>query len=171
MTTLTRVKQATSEFIKVLRYGKSDVQTALNCLPHGLDSKPVKEKLAIHIKTSNNSESVIVGYIDKSTNTNEGETRIYATDSSGTEVFSLYFKNNGTVEFGGNTDNLVRYSVLKSEYDKTKEVVDIISNTLKTWVTAPGDGGAALKAAYISAIGAKVTGNISGSKINEIKTI
>lgn len=160
MITLTRVKQATSDFIKVLRYGKSDVQTAYNCLPHGIDSKPIKDKLAIHIKTSNNSESVIVGYIDKSATTNEGECRVYATNSNGVEVFSIYLKNDGTVEFGGNTDNLVRFSELKAGFDQLKSDF----NTFLTHV----HGGAGTPPAPPQL---PSTASIDSAKIDEIKTI
>lgn len=171
MITLTRVQQATKDFIKVLRFGRNDVQTPYNCLPHGVDSKPVKNKIGLHVQTANSSESVIVGYIDRSDLTKEGETRIYATDTQGNEVFSIMLSNDGKCAIGGTTDNMVRYSKLKEEYDKTKEVVDIISQTLKTWTPVPNDGGAALKTTYLGAIGIKTTGDISSSKIDEITTL
>lgn len=156
MITLTRVKQATSEFIKVLRYGKSDVQTSYNALPHGIDSKPVKNKIAIHATTGNKSESVILGYIDKSDNTSEGELRLYATDSTGTEVFSMLFKNDGTVEFGGNTDYMIRYNALNTALQSfvnnlNKKLTTALEGIPYTW---PG-----------------VSVDISGAKIEEIKTM
>ena len=138
-------------------------------MPHGIDSEPNKEDLAAHAPTNGSGDAVVLGYV-KDTTVAEGETKVYATDANGNRVFTLYLKNDGTCEFGGNADNLVRYSALKSEYDKTKEVVDIISNTLKNWVAVPSDGGAALKTAYGLAIGSKTTGDISTSKITEIKT-
>ena len=101
MIVLTRVKEALSEFIKVLRYGKSDVQTADQVLPFGFDSKPVKDKLAIYNKTTNNGQAIILGYLGNFTKTKEGETRIFATDVDGNEVFEIYIKVNGVCEFNG----------------------------------------------------------------------
>jgi hypothetical protein len=155
MITLTRVKQATSQFIKVLRFGFSDVQTANNVAPWGVDSKPVKETLAVHVKTSQNSKGVIIGYVNNSDKTNEGETRIYATNNAGVEVFSILLKNNGTVEFGGNTDNFVRYSELNSAL---QTFVTNLNSKLTT-------GFAAVPFSWVPE-----TLNISASKISEIKT-
>lgn len=167
---LGKVKEITTEFVKSIIWGNSDVRTAPQSLPFGIDSKPVNGDISIYMQTENRNKSVHLGYIRPSNLTNSGETRIYATDDEGVNVFSILLKNNGTVEFGGNDDNFVRYSELKNEYDKTKDVVDTISNTLKTWTPVSSDGGAALKAAYTAAIGVKTTGDISTCKIDEIKT-
>lgn len=115
MITLSRVKQATDAFIKVLRFGKSDVQTSEQAEPFGLHSKPIKEMLAAHAKTTNDSESLIIGYITKITNeTDEGETLVYSMDSSGTIKGTIFLKDDGTIEVNGNTDNLVKYTGLNT---------------------------------------------------------
>jgi len=154
MITLTRVKQATSEFIKVLRFGKNDIQTAEPILPHGVDSKPVKGAMAIHATTEETGSTAVLGYILHSEKTEEGETRIYATDSDGTEVFDILLKNNGTCEFGGNTDFFVRYNALNSG--------------LQSFVTALN---ANLTTVFTSVGGTWVTTllNINSSKISNIK--
>lgn len=157
---LTRVKEATSEFIKVLRYGKSDVQTALNILPKGVDSKPVKEDLAVWSKTSS-GDSVIIGYVKKSELVNEGEIRIYSTDSSGSDKFSIYIKNNGNCELGGNTDNAVRYSPLN------QGLQDFITN-INTELGKIATGISGAGGSYVPTVQQI---NINDSKIDEIETL
>ncbi len=155
MIILSRVKSATSEFVKILRYGKNDVQTSDQYLPAGIDSKPVKEQMAVQGTTSDKGETVILGYLIESDKTNPGEFRIFATDSDGVEVFSMYFKNDGTVEFGGNADNLIRFTGLNT--------------ALQTFI---GDLNTKLAAAF-TALGGSWPGtslDISGAKIDEIKS-
>ena len=170
---LTRVKAATSEFIKVLRYGKSDVQTCDNVAPHGIDSKPVKNDLAIYAKTRNNEQSVCLGYLKNFSQTKEGETRIYATNAEGTEVFSVLFKQDGTCEFGGNSDYFVRFNELKTGFDQLKDDVNSLissfnAHTHPTAATGPPSPPTAVP----SEIPVTPTAaSIDSSKINEIKTL
>src|SRR5690554_160306 len=170
-----KVKEVATNFIKALIYGKSDVRTAPQSLPYGIDSKPVKDKIAVYCQMENRSKSVMLGFLSKSDKTNPGEMRIYATDQSGAEVFSIMMDNNGYVTFDGVgfNDNLVAYQRLKDEYDKTKEVVDLILGVIKTTpgIQEPGNGSpSAFQAALSTAVGSKITGNISSSKIDKIKT-
>ena len=155
MITITRVQQAISEFIKVLRFGKNDVQTALQVAPAGIDSKPVKNAIAVHSTTGNNGESVILGYIEKHDNTQEGETRIFATDENGVEVFSVFLKRNGTIEIGGNTDNMVRYSTLNT-------ALQTFANNLNDKLTT------AFGSVPYTWPGVSI--DVSGAKIDEVKT-
>lgn len=83
------------------------------------------------------------------------------------------------LEIGGSTDFMVRYSALetaynqlKDDHDDTVQKLNAIINVLQTWVPVPSDGGAALKAAAAALMTASAsTGDISGAKIDEIKTI
>jgi len=176
---ITRVKQASPEFIKVLRYGKSDIQTADPILPHGIDSKPVKNDIAVYAKTNNNEQSVILGYLKNSDITSEGEARIYATDQNGVLKFDIRLKNDGTAEIGGDSDFMVRFSVLetaynqlKSDHDDTVSKLNAVIDLLKTWTVIAQDGGAALQlAAQALQNASNSTGDISGAKIDEIKTL
>ena len=160
MLTLTRVKQATSEFIKVLRYGKSDVQTSKPVLPFGIDSKPVKNLVGIHSDTSDIGETVLLGYIYESEKTNEGETRFYCTDVSGVEMFGILMKNDGTVEFNGNADNLVRFAALKTGLDN---IVTALNTELTKIQTAISSLGGTYAKQNVSL-------DIDSAKINEMKT-
>ena len=156
MIILSRVKAATSEFVKILRYGKDDVQTSDQYLPAGIDSKPVKEQVAAQSTTDDKGETAILGYRIESDKTNEGEIRIFATDSDGNDVLDLLLKNDGTAEFGGNADNLIRFLAL--------------DNGLQSFIT---DLNAKLVTA-LTAVGGSWPGtslDISGAKIDEIKSL
>lgn len=106
----------TRRIIKFLRLGKSDTQTSLQASPHGIDSNPVKDMVAIYMKTGVQGESVIVGYLNKNQIAETGETRLYATNASGTEQFHIHMKSTGVCEFDGDeiqflgqVHNLARY--------------------------------------------------------------
>ncbi len=59
--------------------------------------------------------------------------------------------------FGG----LTKTQELKTQLDKTNEVVQAIVDTLQQWTPVPNDGGAALKAFFPTKLLAKVVGDYS----------
>ena len=164
-----RVKEATEEFIKILRMGRSDIQTADAILPFGINSKPNKSSVAVYGKTSEKGEPVILGYLFQSPDTSEGETTIYAKDSSGNTVFEIKLKNDGTCEFGGDSDFMVRFNELKSGFDELKsDFNNFINNTYNIHQHPT----AALGAPSPPTItGSSSFASIDSSKINEIKTL
>lgn len=165
-----KVKEIANDFIKSLVFGKTDARTAPQCLPHGIDSKPVKDALSVYCQMDSNSKSVMLGYISKSDKTKSGETRLYATDSDGNEVFSVLFDGKGDCHFGGSSDNFVRYSRLNTaltthdtstnaEFTKIAASLQAINNYLT--------GLGILNVPYKQAT---VTTNISAAKIDNIFT-
>ena len=62
----------------------------------------------------------------------------------------------------GSYGGFVRADILKTELDKTNQVVEAIVNSLSNWSIAPGDGGAALKSHFISQLSGKEVGNYNG---------
>lgn len=155
---LGKVKEVTTDFVKSLIWGKSDSRTAPQCLPHGIDSKPVKGAISVYCQTENKGKAVTLGYIIPSDKTNAGETRIFATDANGVEVFSILLKNDGTCEFGGDADNMVRYQKLDDALQSFR------TNLLAQLTTAiPA-------LAWTPANSTACQLNISASKINNIKT-
>ena len=156
MIVISRVKQAIDEFIKVLRYGKSDVQTADQVAPFGLDSKPIKDVLAVHSTTSSSNDSLILGYIIKLSNkTDEGETYFYSMDASGNIKANILLKKDGVIEINGNTDNAVRYAALNTAIQTfitnlNLKLTTAFATVPYTWVNEPL--------------------NISAAKIDDIKT-
>ena len=161
MITLSRVKEATAEFIKVLRYGKSDVQTIEPILPAGIDSKPLKGDLAVHSNTNDRSDSVCLGYIWKSELTEPGELRIFARGADGSEKLFLYFKKDKTCEFGGDADNLIRYKKLDDELQSFKSKINTELGKIQTGIIAGGGS-------YTPTL---TTIDISAAKISEIKCL
>ena len=158
--------------IKALRLGKNDVQEIIQASSYGDDSNPIKDMIAVYSETATIGEPVIIGYVNKNSITEPGEKRIFSTDENGNVVMYLHLKNDGTAEFNGNTDNLVRYSELKTAFDNLKSdfnalvakfnahthpyvglVVGVPGTTTPT--TTPGTASSA---------------DMSGAKINEIKT-
>lgn len=66
--------------------------------------------------------------------------------------------------FGG----LTKSNELKTQLDKTNDVVNAIVNALTTWNPVPNDGGSALKAFAISQLSGKAVGDYSNIKNNSI---
>lgn len=60
---------------------------------------------------------------------------------------------------GGENGGLVNWPDLKTQLDKTNEVVDAIKEAMTNWVVVPNDGGGALKTLFNAAIAGKTTGN------------
>jgi len=160
MITIAKVLQATNEFVKVLRYGLSDVSTPEQALPFGIDSKPIKNKRAVVLNTARKGKNVTVGYLIQSELTESGETRIYSTDNDGIEKFYVQLFKDGTCEIGGDADNMVRYAPLNNNIQDFKNQIQAQLVLIQTGIV--GAGGA-----YTPGT---LTVDISTSKIDEVKT-
>jgi hypothetical protein len=147
--------------VKILRFGKSDVQTPFQASPFGIDSNPVKDMIAVYSETTERGKNVIVGYLNKDMLAEAGETRFFSTDSEGVLKSYAWLKNDGTIEFCGNDHNLIRYSPLNQALQQ--QVVAINSEITKIAVAISALGGT-----YIPDT---VEIDISESRINELKTI
>lgn len=116
MNTLSIFKEATIEkgkrILKVFQYG---AKTADECAPFGIDANPIKDMKAVYLETSNDSESVIVGYLNDKQIAASGEVRLYSLDSQSTEKTYIWLKNNGNLELNGNQYTSVRFEPLKIE--------------------------------------------------------
>jgi hypothetical protein len=154
--------------VKFLRYGKSDVQTSLQVVPHGIDSNPVKDLIALYAETGEKGKTVIVGYLNKNVLAAIGETRLYSTDADGALKTFLWLKANGTMELGGSAKNLARFQELKSGFDTLK-------TDFNNFVTAynshmhPTAGTGAPSPPTVT--GTSSTASIDSAKIDEIKTL
>jgi len=174
MIILGKVKEVTSEFIKTHIFGNSDVRTAPQVLPFGIDSKPIKESMALYAETDNKSKAVTLGVITKSDKTNPGELRLSATDENGVEKTYVFLTNDGDIEVGGNDDNLVRYSVLKQEFDKFKSDFNLFVTTKYNLHVHPvpgiTSGPSATTSSVTTTVGSSSNADISDSKIQKVKT-
>ncbi len=167
----TEIDDLSRRIIKVLRFGKSDVQTSLEGMPFGLDSNPIKNLVAIYAETSEKGKTVIIGYLNKNQLAAVGENRFFSTDENGELKTFIWLKNNGTIEIGGDADNAVRYSPVADSVNEIKNDIATLKQIFAAgWTPIPNDGGAALKAAAATWAGTALTKDIADAKINEIKT-
>jgi hypothetical protein len=148
------------QLVKVYRLGKDDVQEAIQGTPFGIDSSPVKDMQAIFMQTGEKGKTVIVGYLNRNHISEKGETRIYSTNDTGVVQIFLHLKNDGTAEFGGDTDNLVRFSKLEEGFNQLKSDF----NAFLTHVHG-GSGSPPAPPAIPS------MASIADAKIDEIKTL
>jgi len=147
--------------IKFLQSGRSDVRMKPQAAPYGVDSSPIKGMVAIHAETTVKGNSVIVGYINKNQLAKDGEFRTFSTDANGVLKFYIWQKDDGTCEIGGNTKNMVRYQELETGLNAQKDLINVELGKIATAITALGG-------AYTVA---PITIDVSGARINEIKTL
>ena len=156
-------------FIKVLRKGKSDVQTPIEASPFGIDSNPIKDMIAVYGQTEEKGKTVIIGYIDKNKLAASGETRLYSIDNNGNLKTYVWLKNDGTMEIGGNTKHMVRYEELQTAFNQLKQdlntFITIFNSHTHTGVTIGGGS-----TSTTTTPGTSSSADISPAKIDNIKT-
>lgn len=118
--------------IKVLRFGKTDVRTALNSAPFGIDSNPVKGMKAIYSETQNKGERIIIGYINEKVLAEPGSTRIYSSNNY------IHVRENGAIEIGGSDANLVRFQDLDTSIQKLAQDINTELAKIATGISAGG---------------------------------
>lgn len=164
----TELDSLTRRVIKYLRYGKGDVQTSLQIVPHGIDSNPVKDMVAVHAETGEKGKTVVLGYLNKDLLAEVGATRVFSTDADGALQTYIWLKADGTMEIGGNAKHMARFEELKSGFDTLK--TDF--NNLVTKFNAhmhPTAGTGAPSPPTVTHTAS--TASIDSAKINEIKTL
>lgn len=157
--------------VKSLRYGKSDYRTTVEVSPHGIDSNPIKDMMAIYARTGDKDGDVIIGYINKNKLAEVGETRLFSTNADGTLQTFIWLKSDGTMQIGGDADFMVRHAPLKAVVEEIQNDIATLKQAITTWVPVPNDGGAALKTGLTSWAGTALAQNIDDAKISEIKTL
>lgn len=156
--------------VKLLRLGRSDVQTSLEAGPYGVDSNPIKNMVALYIKTGEKGKTVIIGYINKNQQAAPGEHRIYSTDTAGVEKAYAWLRADGTIEINGDDDNMVRYSELKTAFDELKSDFNALVTKYNAHVH-PGVTAGGASTAPTTSSGSSSTADMSGAKIDEVKTL
>lgn len=144
---------------KIFVRSRRDVHTDKYTAPHGDDSCPVAGADVIHGQTVTN-EKVILGVVNLHQKALPGEKRIFATDQAGNLVFDLYLRNDGTCEFGGTGDFLVKYTPLDGGLQDTALGINLELAKIQTLFTTLG----------LTYAREDVTVDISGAKIDKIKT-
>lgn len=103
---------------RILKFLEFGAKSGNESAPFGYDGNPLKDTIAIHAKTSNNSENVIIGYINDNQKAETGEVRIYSLDSNKSIKSFLWLKKDGTIELNGNTYSLVKFEPLETAIKK-----------------------------------------------------
>lgn len=167
----TTVNNAGERIAKVLRLGKKDVQEIHVVAPFGDDSHPPKDVRAIYQETGIKGQAVLVGYINTDSIADEGERRIFSVDpSTGETKTFVHLKNDGTIEFNGNSDNIIGYKQTADSINEIKDDINALKNAISSWTPVPNDGGSALKFALASYISQPITQDISQGKKDDLKT-
>ena len=161
MITFSKVKESiieTYRSIKILQFG---AKTADACASFGDDSSPLKDMIAIYAETSNISEPIIIGYLNKNQIALPGEKRIFSLKSDGDLSTFIHLKADGTMEIGGGDDNIIRYTPLNLAISKTDANINIELGKIATAITSIGG-------AYVPN---SINTDISNAKIQEIQTL
>ncbi len=145
--------------VKVYCYGRNDVRTANEVSPYGIDSCPVKDMVAVYSNTSDSSETVIIGYLNKNQVALPGELRIFATNSAGAEQGYVYLKNDGTIEIAGNANKVVKYTALNTGLQQQVNKINTELAKISAAITALGGAYAITP----------VTLDITASESNKVK--
>lgn len=156
--------------VKVLRFGGKDIQTAEQAAPYGIDSNPIKGMTAIYVEGDRKGNKKIIGYLNTNVIAQPGEVRMYSTDDNGAEQTYMYLLKDGTIEIGGDDDNMVRYSKLEQAFNQLQADHDNLVTLFNAHVHAgvtPGSGSTGTTATP----GQPSTADIVPAKIVSIKTL
>ena len=170
----TSIDNLSRRLVKYCRYGKADIQTSIEVGPYGVDSNPIKDMVAVYAPTAEQGKTVIIGYLNKNKVAAIGEYRNFSTDADGNMVFYTWLKNDGTMEIGGNSDNMVRYSKLKDAFNQLRDDHNELVTKWDAFVSAYLPGGPVNVGTPPTLAGSNVgqsTADISGAKIEELKTL
>lgn len=160
-TKIETVKGVKKRLVKFLGLGKADFQEHIEFSPAGIDSNPIKDMVAVYGPTGENGKSAVLGYINRNQLAEAGEIRLYSQNSFGAVQFYIYVKKNGTVEFNGNADNLVRYTPLNTGLQNQATAINAELTKIAAAIAAIVPG------LYTPT---PVQVNITQSKITEMKT-
>lgn len=157
--------------VKFLGLGKDDVQETHVVAPFGVDAHPVKGWIALYARTASKGEEVLVGYVNKSNLADVGEHRIYSTNENGEVQTFIWLKNDGTIEVGGDSDFMVRYSKLETAFNELKQDFNSLVNVYNAHMHPYTDDGSPATTSPTTSQGQTSNADISPAKIEEIKTI
>jgi hypothetical protein len=165
----TEIDQRARRIIKYLGFGRHDVRTSKQIGPYGTDAHPIPGMRALYVKSAQNGEVLIVGYINRNALAAVGEHRIYSTDTDGVVKTYIHLKNDGVMLLGGDADYAVRFNALKSEFDKLVEDHNSLVSKFNSHVHPGVQAGGGSTGATLTTENPS-TADISGAKIETIKT-
>lgn len=168
---------ATVRTVKIAVFGPEDIKSAPEAGPFGIDSNPIPGMMAVYAKTAHAGQPAIVGYFIDITKplpnqpiAQPGETRLYATDTSGTEKARIWMHNDGTLELGGTgaAGSNVNHA---TQWEALNTALDAYLNTPVTGLIAQIHSSiSALGGAFPVVPGTLPTLDITPAKLTKIKT-
>lgn len=144
---------------RIIKFFEFGAKTASEISPFGIDSNPIKGMNAIHSQSSNNGESVIIGYINTNQLSEAGESRMYSVDENNTLKSFIWNKKDGKLWLNGNGYSSVRFEPLQSALNTQKDLIN--AELLKIQTAISTLGGAYAKT--------DITININNSKSEDVK--
>lgn len=153
--------------VKVVRLGRFDVRDRHVIAPQGVDAAPTKNRKGVFMDTSALGQEVIAGVVNGNQKAEAGEIRLFAEDTEGNEVFSIHLKKDGTVEMGGAEYNLTRYQQLEQGFNELRDRFNELVLAYNTHIHPSTSGTLSPTATQAASSSA----DISGAKINELKTL
>lgn len=146
-----------------------DVRTIELFTQAGEDTNP-GNGCRVNIIPVSSSYQLAVGISDDLVSECEpGEKEIYSTDSPvSTKLARIKLNKNSEIILNEGTDTAVRFSELKKVIDELQGDISDLKNAFTTWVVAPNDGGAALKASAGAWAGTPLAENIDNSEVQDV---
>ena len=165
--------------IKAVLFGKDDVREASESMPWGYDGNPINGVNGVYCNTTTVGSPVIVGYINNKQKAETGESRIFATNSSGTFKYNVWLRSDGTVLIG-DSDTPASYTNFLTKFNELKTGFDLLRTEVNALVTSynghthlylpPPIPLAAIPTATPIPTGVPATATIDSSKATKIKT-
>jgi hypothetical protein len=165
--------------VKTLVFGKSYTRNPTEIAPYGYDASPIDGINSLYCDTTVNGVTVTVGYVNTQQKAATGESRIFATDSTGDFKFNVWLKSDGTVLIGDSdtpasyTNFLTKFNELKTGFDLLRTEVNAMATTFNSHThlyLPPPIPLAAIPTAPPVAPQVPATATIDASKATKIKT-
>lgn len=156
--------------------GANDTRTAIEASPYGVDSNPVKDMVALYVKSEVNGKESIVGYYNKQQLAEVGEARIFSTNSTGAFKFNVWLRADGTVLIGDSNspaayiNNAVQFNELKVEFNELKAKFNSLVTAYNSHVHPYVNGVTPAATSPTASQGTTSTANIDNAKNEKIKT-
>ena len=168
MIRLTTLNKAFSTFFKVL-LSQENPKEVENVQNWGFDSKPPKGERGLLLTTDNNKTSAIVGYILRSEETEIGETRMYATDSSGNVLGDVKLNNDSEFVILGGSDYAVQHTPLKTGLNNQDTAINTELTKLSVTISAMVSAFYSLGVTIPAYTKGNISTDIDNSKVEKVR--
>ena len=160
--------------IKLLKFGETDNINTFQVSSFGDETNVPEGYDALYIQTSNSSEPVCVGFINKIVfnDLNPGEKQIFSTNAGGDTVQAFVkLLNDGIIHFNGDTDFIAGFNDLKSGFDTLKTDFNNHITNWNAFANLYVAGGPSVQGLPPSASASSAsTASIDSSKKDNLKT-